>query len=85
MAGAKDFQKFLDKAVQSYQDFVRFSPSMDAKEFNAYHSACKSALMHIGLLEKLIEAKQEQNPVQLNLSDWINSARQELKDENDLS
>ena len=84
MVGTKDLKTFLEKAVQSYQKFASFPPSMESKEFNAYHSACKSALMHIALLEKLIETKPEQKNTQLNLIDWINSARQELKDENDL-
>ncbi len=84
MIGTKDLKTFLEKAVQSYQNFAKISPSMESKEFNAYHSACKSALMHIALLEKLIDSNQKHEPVQLNLHDWINSARQELKDENDL-
>lgn len=85
MIGTKDLKNFLEKAVQSYQTFANIPPSMEAKEFNAYHSACKSALMHIALLEKLIAPTSEKEPVQLNLTDWINNARQELKDENDLS
>ena len=62
MTAPKEWAVFLEKAVQSYQTFASSPPPMDAKEFNAYHGACKSALMHIALLEKLIELNPEKPP-----------------------
>lgn len=85
MTVPKEWAVFLEKAVQSYQAFASSPPPMDAKEFNAYHGACKSALMHIALLEKLIELRPEKSPDSFPLDEWIQAARQELKNENDLS
>lgn len=85
MTAPKEWAVFLEKAVQSYQTFASSPPPMDAKEFNAYHGACKSALMHIALLEKLIELNPEKPPDSFPLDEWIQAARQELKNENDLS
>ncbi len=52
---ATDWSSFLTKATQDYYHFAMQSTPLDAKEFSAYHSACKAALSHILILKKLIE------------------------------
>ena len=59
---------------------------MQAKDFNAYHSACKSALLHIALLVKILDLPKDKNETQQNdLLDLIHQAKKDLKDENDFS
>lgn len=44
----------LEKALQSYADFAAAAvPTEEAKDFAAYHGACKTAVAHIELLVKL--------------------------------
>ena len=81
----KKLQPFLEKAVQSYQAFAGENCPMDAKEFNAYHSACKAALLHIALLEKILDKSEIPLHEEPNLLDLIHQAKEDLKDENDLS
>ncbi len=79
----KNLQPFLDKAVQSYQDFAGENCPMNAKEFTSFHSACKAALLHIALLTKILgfDDKEKDQP---DLLDLIHQAKEELKNENDL-
>jgi hypothetical protein len=59
---------------------------MNAKDFNAYHSACKSALLHIALLIKILDIAPKKQPTnQTDLLDLIHQAKEDLKDENDIS
>ena len=81
----KKLQPFLEKAVQSYQIFANEDCPMDAKEFNTYHSACKAALLHIALLNKILGDSETTNNNEPNLLDLIHQAKEDLKDENDLS
>ena len=55
---------------------------MDAKEFNAYHSACKAALLHIALLNKILDCAEVPTSTEPNLLDLIHQAKEDLKDEN---
>ena len=80
----KKLQPFLEKAVQSYQVFASETCPMDAKEFNNYHSACKAALLHIALLDKILDKSQTDANPEPNLLDLIHQAKEDLKDENDL-
>ena len=80
----KKLQPFLEKAVQSYQAFANENCPMDAKEFNTYHSACKAALVHIALLNKILDTPEIVPPQEPNLLDLIHQAKEDLKDENDL-
>ena len=80
----KKLQPFLEKAIQSYQDFALKNCPMDAKEFNAYHSACKAALLHITLLDKILDKSEIPTDTEPNLLDLIHQAKEDLKDENDL-
>lgn len=44
----------LEKSLQSYADFAAaVVPTEEAKDFAAYHGACKTAVAHIELLVKL--------------------------------
>ena len=48
---ANDWTSFLTKVTQDYRHFAMQSSPLDAKEFSAYHSACKAALSHILILK----------------------------------
>ena len=69
----------LKKAIDSYQTIQQEDIPIDAKGFASYHNACKSALMHIGLLLKLLQG------VEINDSetetDWLKLARKTLNSE----
>ena len=41
---------YLNQALASYETFLAKEDWSNAKEFNAYHSACKAVLGHIALL-----------------------------------
>jgi len=71
----------LDQALQHYISFTHQSPALDAKDFTAYHNACKAALAHIMLLEKLTKQTDPSN-IQPNLLDLITQAQKE--NDNDL-
>ncbi len=47
----------LKKMLAQYQDFLNQPVSLDAKEFTAYHNACKSVLGHVSILLKLIQSE----------------------------
>ena len=82
----KKLKPFLEKAIQTYQTFANADCPMQAKDFNAYHTACKSALLHIALLVKILDLSKKENiPVQTDLLDLIHQAKEDLKDENDFS
>ena len=82
----KKMKPFLEKAVQTYQSFANADCPMNSKDFNAYHSACKSALLHIALLIKILYISPKKQPTnQTDLLDLIHQAKEDLKDENDIS
>ncbi len=82
----ENLKPFLEKAVQAYQAFAQSDCPMQAKDFNVYHSACKSALLHIALLVKILDLPKDKNETQQNdLLDLIHQAKKDLKDENDFS
>ena len=83
-AALQKLQPFLEKAVQSYQAFAAENCPTDAKEFNTYHSACKAALLHIALLDKILDKSEITHDTEPNLLDLIHQAKEDLKDENDL-
>ena len=66
----------LDKTLQHYLSFTEQPPVSDTKEFTAYHNACKAALAHIVLLDKLTK-HPNQNETQINLLDLIEQAEKE--------
>ena len=66
---------YFQKAMAGYCQFANQSVSMEAKEFGAYHNACKAALAHILMIQKLMqtpEAKEEEP----NLFDLLDHARE---------
>ncbi len=73
---------YFQKAMAGYCQFANQSVSMEAKEFGAYHNACKAALAHILMIQKLMqtpEAKEEEP----NLLDLLEQARKATKDESE--
>lgn len=82
----KKLQPFLEKAIESYQIFANADCPMQAKDFNAYHTACKAALLHIALLGKILNLSEDSCPnKEPDLLSLLNQAKEDLKDENDLS
>lgn len=59
MSVSADFSALLNpvlkKTLAQYQDFLNQPVSLEAKEFTAYHNACKSVLGHISILLKLLQ------------------------------
>lgn len=49
----------LNKVIRDYHLFISQPPSLEAKEFTAYHNACKAALSHILILKKLVGSKSQ--------------------------
>ena len=68
----------LQKALADYLAFSENQAPMDTKEFNAYHSACKAALLHIALLEKLTQKDTPASPIIPDLSALLEQAKKEL-------
>ena len=71
----------LDKTLQHYITFTNQPPVSETKEFTAYHNACKAALAHIVLLDKLTK-QTNQNEAQTNLLDLIAQAEKENENDN---
>jgi hypothetical protein len=65
---------YLNQALASYETFLAKEDWSDAKEFNAYHSACKAVLGHIALLMKLTQ-ENETNTSNSEISDWLKKAK----------
>ena len=75
---------YLTQALASYETFLAKEDWSDAKEFNAYHSACKAVLGHIALLMKLTQ--EPQTPAtDTNLSDWLDKAKKAIATEEDFN
>ena len=72
----------LNKAVQDYHLFVHQSAPLDAKEFAAYHNACKAALAHILILKKLIQVPVQSEP-ETDLFDLLKQAQKETDETGD--
>lgn len=68
----------LQKAVTDYLTFSEGNSPTDIKEFNAYHTACKSALLHIALLIKLTQNQTSVDPIIPDLSALLEQAKKEL-------
>ena len=68
----------LQKALRDYLDFSKNLAPTDIKEFNAYHTACKAALLHIALLVKLTQKEVPADPVIPDLSALLEQAKKEL-------
>ncbi|MGN0919308.1 MAG: hypothetical protein ACI4OR_00905 [Alphaproteobacteria bacterium] len=69
----------LQKALSDYLDFSKGMAPADTKEFNAYHTACKAALLHLALLVKLTQKETGTPPFIPDLSVLLEQAKKELK------
>lgn len=70
----------LTRGIVSYTEFSEKSAPENAKDFIAYHTACKAALGHLGALLKIGDAcNKAAPPVQqkpLELEDLLRQTRQ---------
>ena len=82
ISSAADWNSFLTKATQDYYHFAMQSTPLDAKEFSAFHSACKAALGHILILKKLIESSLNKT-TEPDLFSLLENARKATYDPND--
>ena len=76
---------YLNQALASYETFLAKEDWSDAKEFNAYHSACKAVLGHIALLMKLTQ-ESEINISNPEMDNWLKKAKtasEKMEDFND--
>ena len=80
----KELIPALQKALSDYLEFSANDAPSEAKEFNAYQGACKSALLHIALLVKLTQNQPQEESIIPDLSALLEQAKKELN-ENDFS
>ena len=81
----KELVPALQKALADYIHFSETSAPTDVKEFNAFHNACKAALLHIALLVKLTQKETNQIPDEPNLFSLLNQAKKDLQNDDDIS
>lgn len=74
----KELAPALQKALIDYLTFSENKAPDDIKEFNAYHTACKAALLHIALLVKLTQKEVPMDPIIPDLSALLEQAKKEL-------
>ena len=74
----KELAPALQKALTDYLAFSEANAPQDIKEFNAYHTACKSALLHIALLVKLTQNQAPEESIIPDLSTLLEQAKKEL-------
>ena len=74
----KELAPALQKALHDYLAFSENLAPTDIKEFNAYHTACKSALLHIALLVKLTQNQAPEENIIPDLSTLLEQAKKEL-------
>ena len=74
----KDLTPALQKALADYLAFSEGNAPTETKEFNAYHTACKSALLHIALLVKLTQNQATEESIIPDLSALLEQAKKEL-------
>ena len=71
---------YLQKAIQDYHLFATQAAPLDAKEFTAHHNACKAALAHILMIQKLMLSKDEKND-EPDFFDLLDQARKATHEE----
>lgn len=74
----KELTPALRKALADYATFSLNKAPTDTKEFNAYHTACKAALLHIALLVKLTQKDAPAETIIPDLSGLLEQAKKEL-------
>lgn len=67
----------LKKTLEQYQHFLNQPVSLEAKEFTAYHNACKSVLGHISILLKLLQNEQNASKTEPDLLALIERAKEQ--------
>ena len=75
----------LQKALDDYLAFSENKAPTEIKDFNAYHTACKAALLHIALLDKLTQKDVPIDPVVPDLSALLEQAKKDLGTDDDFS
>ena len=71
---------YLNKAIKDYHLFATQAFPLDAKEFMVHHNACKAALSHILMLQKLMQTKEEKTK-EPDLFDLLEQARKATNEE----
>ena len=74
----KELASALQKALTDYLTFSQNEAPLDTKEFNAYHTACKAALLHVALLIKMTQKETSTEPIIPDLSALLEQAKKEL-------
>ena len=74
----KELAPALQKALNDYLAFSEGTAPTETKEFNAYHTACKSALLHIALLVKFTQNGAPEESIIPDLSALLEQAKKEL-------
>ena len=77
----KDLVPALQKALKDYLIFEQAEAPASTKEFNAYHTACKAALLHIALLIKLTQNETPDDSIVPDLSVLLEQAKKELNED----
>lgn len=82
----KTLYPYLQNALASYETFLAKESWSDAKEFSAYHGACKAVLQHIALLLKLIGVQDTVSTDTDDFTKWIERAKSAViqEEENDV-
>lgn len=75
--------EYFQKAVTGYCQFAEQNTPMESKEFGAYHNACKAALGHILMIQKLMQmaSVKDEEPSLLEL---LEQARKATNDESEI-
>lgn len=75
----------LESALNDYHAFRTQKTPLEAKDFTAYHNACKAVLAHILMIKKMMNPMTQQNPETdfLNLLEQARKANHDENDEND--
>ena len=74
----KELTPALQKALSDYLAFSQNQAPTEIKEFNAYHTACKAALLHLALLVKLTQKETVTESIIPDLSLLLEQAKKEL-------
>lgn len=71
----------LEKTLKDYLAFSGGLAPADTKEFNAYHTACKTALLHLALLVKLTQKEKQPEAIIPDISGLLEQAKKELSED----
>lgn len=77
---SKTWDDYLNKAIQDYHLFATQQAPLDAKDFAAHHNACKAALAHILMIQKLMQPKDDKKE-EPDFFDLLDQARKATHEE----